>query len=906
MKLKLIVLCICALTLISLKSFTIDDDPFTALLKKLDELAKKYPQEKVYLHFDKPYYSIGDDIWFKAYVTDSKTSLPSAMSNILYVELITERDSVARRIKLPMQSGITWGDFKLTDSLAEGNYRIRAYTQWMRNAGPNFFFDKTIKIGNGWTNNVNTKTSFKYSLENNKERVLTTIQFLNTASLPYGNAQVSYQIVIGKKKSLVNKVVSNSNGQINVNIINTSDDKFIGGYILATIALPNGIKVTKQIPIKTIANKVDVQFFPEGGNLIESLPCKVGVKAVNSSGLGEAISGSVIDNEGVEVVAFETADLGMSSFSLNPIGGKTYKAKIKFKDGSEQTIPLPKAKSSGYALAVNNIDSTKISIKVMLTPDLVNKGDLYLLLQHNAQVLSTAKVSTIKQIASVIIPKTSFPSGIATLTLFDQQNVPLAERLTFINNVDNRIDVNFQGLKSNYERKLEVSLTTLTTNKDKPVQGSFSISVTNTNIIKPDLENESNILTSLLLTSDLVGYVQKPNHYFLKNDIETRKDLDHLLLTQGWRKINWSDVNKSLFPVINYPVEKAMRISGVVTNAGKPVVKGKVSLLSSSLGIFATETETDQDGRFVFDQIAFNEGTKFAIKAITNKDHKGVKITMDDLPAQLVLANNNVGDIESDVNESLKTYLKQSADYFKDQEAKGFLTRVNQLKTVEIIGKANKAAPSSSNLNGPGTADYIFNAGEMKNSTSLSHFLSGRLTGMRVENGYVRSTRTAGVTTVIVDGVTYIDGQGGEALEKTPVSLDDLNILDIESIEILKDVANTTIYGHAGQNGVIIITTKTGQGRSTFNTRAPGMLAYNPKGFYAVRQFYSPKYDVNPDKSPDLRTTVYWNPHLVTDVNGKANLNYFNTDQSGTYRIVIEGIDAEGNLARKVVTYQVN
>jgi TonB-dependent SusC/RagA subfamily outer membrane receptor len=900
LKISLIGIC----CLFSFSAFMIADDPFSALLQKLDEFTKKNPQEKVYLHLDKPYYAIGDNIWFKAYVTDAKTSLPATTSNILYVELINDRDSVARQIKLPMQSGITWGDFKLSDSLSEGNYRIRAYTQWMRNAGPNFFFDKTIKIGNGWTNKVYTITDFQYSAENNQERVKTKIKFLNGSASPFTNAQVSYQIVMGTKKSSVNKAVTDANGEISVNVTNNSVNAFKGGYISATISLPDGLKPTKIIPIKAISNKVDVQFFPEGGSLVEGLPCKVALKSINGDGLGENISGVVIDNEGAEVLSFETTFQGMSSFVITPMAGKNYTAKVKFKDGLERAVALPKAMASGYVLAVNNIDSTKIGVKVMITPDLLNKGDLNLLLQHGGQVLFAGKVPTVKQIASIVVPKTSFPSGIAQLTLFNQQNNPVAERLTFINNVHDKIELNAQGLKSAYGKKGLVDLSVDAINGGKPVQGSFSVSVTNISVVAPDLENESNMLTSLLLTSDLAGYVEKPNHYFLKNDIETKIELDHLLLTQGWRKINWSTIANPQAVAIKFPAEKAMKISGVVTNNGKPVVKGKVSLMSSSSGIFATDTETDANGRFTFNEIAFNEGVKFAIKAVTNADRKGVKITMDEMPPQLEFANKNTGDIEADVNETLKSYLKQSAAYFDEQEARGFLTRVNQLKAVEIVAKVNKASPNSANLNGPGNADYAFNAEDLKNATTLSQYLQGRVPGLLIDQKLPYSTRNNGIMTVIVDGNTIIDGQGGDA--GVSASLDDTNIRDIESIEILKNIPNTAIYGHAGANGIIIITTKGGQERSTFNTRAPGMMAYNPQGFYRVREFYAPKYDVKQDPKPDYRPTVFWQPNLVSDASGKAMLKYYNTDQAGTYRIVIEGFDGDGNLARKVFNYNVN
>ena len=79
-----------------------------------------------------------------------------------------------------------------------------------------------------------------------------------------------------------------------------------------------------------------------------------------------------------------------------------------------------------------------------------------------------------------------------------------------------------------------------------------------------------------------------------------------------------------------------------------------------------------------------------------------------------------------------------------------------------------------------------------------------------------------------------------------------------------------------------------------------------PKGYHKARDFYSPKYDVTVNKqAADLRTTIYWNPDIATDTDGNACLEYFNADTKGTYRVVIEGIDENGNLGRGVYTYQV-
>ena len=123
--------------------------------------------------------------------------------------------------------------------------------------------------------------------------------------------------------------------------------------------------------------------------------------------------------------------------------------------------------------------------------------------------------------------------------------------------------------------------------------------------------------------------------------------------------------------------------------------------------------------------------------------------------------------------------------------------------------------------------------------------------------------------------------------------------------KVLRTIGNTAIYGFNGANGVLVITTKRGGSNTNYNRYSPGIVTYAPKGYTISRQFYSPKYDTNQDNRPDLRSTVYWNPHLITNEQGTGNINYFNTDQAGIYRIVIEGIDIYGNLARKVYTYEV-
>ncbi len=893
MKIKHLILSVILLNLGGL-SLWAQDANLTKFVKKIDEVTSKYAQEKVYLHLDKPYYAIGDDIWFKAYTIDAKTSLPSLLSKILYVELINEKDSVSSHLKLQMRGGTAWGDFKLTDSLREGNYRIRAYTQWMRNAGPEFFFDKTIKIGNSWANKVFTTANNELTTENGQQKVTSTILFADKQNIPYANREVTYEVKLNNKNAGRGKVVTNNRGEVVINVLNKQPDLYKSGFILATISLPNGQKIAKEIPLKTTSKDIDVQFFPEGGKLVENLPNKLGVKAVNSNGLGELTKGFILNSDGIEISKFETNHLGMGSFFLNPLASQIYKAKLIFADGSQKILDLPVADKTGRILTVNNIDSTKMFIKVYLSESLLNTEDYKLIAQHNGVVYFSAKVASNKQVTILSVAKDSLPSGIIQISLLSSNFTPLNERAVFINNISDKIDIKVDSLHETYQMRTKVGVAILAKNENKPVQGSFSVSVTNTTAVKPDPENETNIYTKFLLTSDLVGYIEKPNYYFLKSNKDTRQDLDNLLLTQGWRKIDWKQISGNQDRAIAFPAEKKMQISGTVTKGGKLVVKGKIMLVSFSGGFFATDTLTDDKGRFSFD-VEFIDSTKFIVQARTEKERKFVDIVMDVVPGQTVNKNPNTGDIEVNVNQSLAGYLAQSGKYFDDQTNRGLLNRTILLDAVNIVEK-RQPTYESSNLGGAGNADAVFTAEDLQTAVSLSQYLQGRIAGVQIMNGQAFARNNQNPMTVMVDGMNF----GGEDF-----NLDDIIVSDIQTVEILKSIASTAIYGSQGGSGVIVITTKSGKGAKPANLYAPGLINYNPKGYDFIREFYSPRYDVKPDSRPDYRTTVFWEPHLVTDTTGKGKFDYFNTDVPGIYRIVIEGIDVNGNLARKVLTYEV-
>ncbi|RBQ07079.1 TonB-dependent receptor [Pedobacter miscanthi] len=817
------------------------------------------------------------------------------MSKILYVELINEKDSLKKTLKLPIMGGITWGDFKLTDSLGEGNYRIRAYTNYMRNFGTDFFFDKTIKIGNSWANKVFTKTTYNFTKENNADKVSATVHFEDKNGVAYSENEVSYDVQLDYRSVAKGKVKTSLTGDAVINFANSQPFTNKSGKIVATITLDNKQKVIKSIPITSTSNDVDVQFMPEGGALIEELPQKVAIKAVNSNGKGEDIEGTIVDDAGAEVTAFATSYLGMGNLVFNNQAGKSYSAKIKFKDGSQKTIKLPAAAKSGYTMSLNALDTGKVTLKILASADLVNGEELKVVAQHGGNVYYVSKAKMDKQVLLANIPKKNLPTGIVQFTLFSGANQPVAERLIFVNNKSGLIDLSLNSSGVSTTKKGKAAFTFDAANGGQPVLGSFSVAVTNATKVAPDEDNESNILTSLLLTSDLTGYVEKPNHYFLKDDIQTQKELDNLMLTQGWRRFIWKNIINNVGPAITYKPEQSITISGTVTKGNKPVPGGKVMLMATKGTMYILDTVTNAEGKFVFDNLEFGDSTKFVVQARTKTERKFVDINVDVVPGQIVTKNKNSADIDVNVNNTLMKYIKESDNYFNEMTRLGLLERTIKLEEVTITEKKNPAK-NSSNLNGAGRADYVMTADQLSTCVTLSQCLQGRLPGVIFRGNVPYLMRSQNTPIQII-----VDGMQMEA-----DFLDNVVPSDVESIELLKSIGNTAIYGSQGSGGVIIITTKRGDGGRSTNRYAPGIVTLNPKGFSISREFYSPKYDTESTSSrADLRTTIYWNPQVVADKDGKAKFEFYNADEPGNYRVVIEGIDAVGHLARKVYTYDV-
>jgi hypothetical protein len=265
---------------------------------------------------------------------------------------------------------------------------------------------------------------------------------------------------------------------------------------------------------------------------------------------------------------------------------------------------------------------------------------------------------------------------------------------------------------------------------------------------------------------------------------------------------------------------------------------------------------------------------------------------------------------------STKSYADNGRKQDEMLEKRGGLSRTRRLKEVNILRKAyqkNLPKQRNYNQNGPGKYDQIIKNEELQSCPTLRGCLEGRLTGVIFKNKLPYSTRArpsidgddlVGVMLVVLNGIPLSPTQNPSAITDIFDGIDPLPD-QIGSIEVLRSVGYTNVYGPDGVNGVILITTKSGGNHApAYN---PGMVNISPKSFDKSKIFYSPRYthQSGDNDFPDLRSTIYWNPAVKTDISGKATFKFFTADGPGTYKVTVEGLNAAGNLGRRVYRFSV-
>nr|WP_121269460.1 carboxypeptidase regulatory-like domain-containing protein [Pedobacter schmidteae] len=875
------------------------------IIKKTKKLTDERPVEKVYLHFDKPYYSVADTIWFKAYLT-MEQNLLSQLSKIVYVDVINSKDSLVQTIKLPVVGGVATGNIPLSPTnYQQGNYYVKAYTTWMLNFSEDFFFNKTIAIGEAIEKQLNTHFSYK-NTETDKTQVIdAVVQFKNRDNVAQGGKTVNWRLLSNYDIVAKGKGVTDQNGFLRIKIDPKKADKIRNGELITDISITEKDPITTSFRLRpSPPADYDVQFFPEGGDFITGIASRVGFKAIKSNGAGIDLKGAVVDNAGNKLMDFSSSHLGMGSFYLNAEAGKTYKANVTFSDGSTKSFELPKPVQSGIVAQVNNTDTLAFNLKIIANDAYfeANKNkNLFIVATNGAIIYYAAKTKLNTQVTAAKIPKDKFPAGIVQITLFSDTGEPVSERLAF-NYAPNAVKLSLKTDLATYKPRQKVKLAVSAKNGAQFAEGNFSVAVTDEQKVPVDENSETTILSSLLLTSDLKGYIEKPNYYFNKTNAKKLADLDVLMLTQGFRRYSYKEILAEKLPPVTFLPEQSMAITGTLRDrTGMPVRKGNLRLTVPGTRI-GVETLSSPSGIFAFQNLNIPDSSEVVINAKYNPNGNNLMIVLDGQPAPQLTKNPYQAEEITNIDSTMSAYLNNSKRQY---------SYLRTLKEVKIEGaKAKRPThadyPALSGLSS--ISGTLIEGDRFKGCNMLTLCLQTMATGLifyennfYVNRDYQQGSRVP--VQIFLNGMP-IDYFGLASVQSA----------DVENVEVFTKDELGTVNRMYNTNGVLVVNTKkipkgTKMSMEEFKKLIPdpSMLKFSPKGFSKQRDFYSPKY-VNAAATynfNDLRSTIYWNPKVVTDASGALSLEFYNADGKGTYKAVIEGVDKNGNVGRYVYRYTV-
>lgn len=884
----------------------------TQLPGKLADIANSYskivPTENLFLHTDRSYYSLPDTIWIKAYLLSGLTHTFSPISGLIYVELISDRNIVVKRISMPAEIGLSWSQIALDQDLMDGYYTLRAYTNWMQNSGTDRFFTKKIYIANPATNKWLVNQQAHLSTEGKKSVETIDVTLKDYAGKEYDTDDVTWTFKAGDLTLDKATVKTNASGSFTAKLTLPDTAKVKGPFnLVITGKSPSQNAI---IPILNGIDAVDLQFMPEGGHLIAGLPTKIGFKAIASNGLGTDVEGYIADSKGKNIVPFRSVHKGMGVFNFTPQKGESYTAILATK-----TFVLPKIYVSGISLQVINTpgtDSVKVSINSSV--DLVNNQPLLLTGFVNdvpycqTGILATGTKSTVS------FSKDLFPSGIVHFTVFNSQGQPVSERMTFVDHKDQLI-ISATPSKAVYHARDSIFLAINMKSKagDPVSAGSLSVAVTDDGLVKQD-SLENNIVSSMLLASGVKGTIEDPAYYF-GDAPSVANDVDLLLLTQAWVSYNWPEI---LQPVeqLKFLPNKASMISGTVTTiANKPVVGGHIlAIVSGKKTYMMIDTVTDANGRFAFKKLPKVDSLSFYIQARNEKNKKAhLQLKLDGfLPAGGIkkISPEMPWYVNTTSNATVK-FAEDKLDYLKKKFS---FEGSNLLEDVSITNK--RGIRNSHNLNGAGAADQVINQTQMETAGDmpLVDFMLKNINRMnmidnKVGQAYrIRDKRVQ----FIIDGwpvERFLFEEGGDAnskFDQLTRSLNNIKMKDVLGIEVMSSIQNTSTYTFMNSTDIsaqdsregayIEITTRGGKGlESDVSSDATN---YKPVPIIWPKQFYRPRYTAS-SIIADLRPTIHWEPQLPTSKTGKTNTSFFAAGAPGIYTVIIQGADLRGLVGYK-------
>jgi hypothetical protein len=688
---------------------------------------------------------------------------------------------------------------------------------------------------------------------------------------------------------------------------------FLRAYTRWMLNFDSAFLYVKSIPIltgKKAGNKKQatiqpdiISFFPEGGDMITGLESTIAFKATDSRGLPVKTSGNILNSKGDKLLSFSSRHDGMGTFLLKPQPGEQYTAVWQDHYGKQQKKQLPAPRDKGIILdAIHRPDGIQYGLK--RREDAADQAGLYYVVaQMQQQLVYMAKVNLSKSATvTAVIPTENLPTGIVQMTIFNEQQQPLAERIMFINKQDyyfiTDLNVQVKGTEKRAKNVIQMDV-------PDSIICNLSIAITDAGV-NPVTRGENDIYSQILLTSDIKGYVHDPGYYFSSEADSVKEHLDLVMLTNGWRRFRWEDVLAGRFPVIRNQPEDYLTLEGTIAGLSKTELidrelSGILSLKNG--GQQALIIPVGRDGHFtlpglfyydtarVFYQFTNDKNKVLTSKAVIDMKNnflkKGPDFSKDEQPP-LIFPLQDQATLDKNLQSAQKN-IDQKESQRKVQTLEGVVVKAKQKSREEKMDEEY----SSGMFRGGNGYTFITEGDPSANGAmTVLTYLQGKVPGLQISVFGTRATLAwrGGSPTLFVNEMQ----SDVQMIQNTPMS-------DVAMIKVFRPPFFGASGGGAG--GAIAVYTKKG---GSSNENVKGLDFAKIPGYTPDREFFAPDYSTpSPDHDQeDVRTTLYWNPFIMTDKNNRRQFfTFYNNDITKKIRVVIEGINAEGKLTRMERVY---
>lgn len=864
-------------TLIATVTATAQQIPQDRLLDGFARMYANSLQEKVYVMTDKPYYSAGERIWLRGWVVDAVSHTGQTPTNYLYVDLIDAGDNLVQRIKIKRDSTGFSNAIDLPSDIKAGSYSLVAFTQWQTNWSEDFFFRRRIEIGNSIDDVVSHEVSYVLGEDSTATALVRFYGFDG----PYAGYRVQCTEKREDKRDRNFTLRTDSYGQVRVEY--TPIEGAVG-EIDMLLEVPNrNFKTTVLLP--DVNNSIYVDFMPEGGDLIAGTTQRVAFKAIGADGYGRDVVGVVRDASGAEVCPFVAQHRGMGVFEFAPKAGTIYYAEVEH-NGRKLHYAMPAVKSVGCALRAEH-EGDKWECEVLSSSEF-DRSTLGALVHSRGALVYMVNDVT----GRFSIPENVLLEGISQVAIYDRMTGTIySERLLF-RHPSEQFVVQTETDRPVTRKRQKVTLDIKVTNTSGiTIKGDYAAAVTDRRMVRRNGTDE-NVVTSLLLTSDLGGFVESPADYFGV----AREHTDLLMMTQGWRRFDIGEVVRDSMALPMVGFEQTQAIEGRVFNAFNREPKGAQLVVHDNYTKLFQHFELgdERNGKFRIEGLDYPDSTIFTVSALNRKGQDNV-LGVEFVPTRLpfpkaqILARLKDGKIEEYI----------PSEYLNTNKEKYY--QEGGMRVIDIEEIVVRAKPLESSVFKGVIPTHELPVAKFAKTHTTAWDLALKLHGVFAMPDGTFVTREKRGALTITEVLEREEVNLSPAKNVVPrIYVDDLETPIEELLQIpSEDVVSVSLVPsyRAGLYGpddlpqaLIFYKLKPDHLRKYRKNASINSIA--PLGYKQAVEFYQPKYDV--PNQPDLRTTVAWVPAVQFDDEGRATIEFYTADRATDYDVVVEGITDDG------------